>query len=811
VTFSIRNWLRRGRPGASATRGNRRLAQRLVDRGIAAEKTGSATTALDHFRDAVAADGSFAPAHMNLGIAEQAAGDLSAAITCYERAIAVLPSYAAAHYNLGLAHLLSSRYPEAETQFRTALGLQNDFPEAWVGLAGAYEALGRDEDALAALDKAIASRSDYVGALLNTLALLRKLGRFERAIATSRRVLELEPDNYVAHGTLGIGLQALGQLSDAEASYRRALTFNSDYVEAKAHLAVLLQTTGRIQEAIPWLFDLVANEPADTPFRGNLTKALSAGFSISKTGEKGRQTLLSLCKDDDAFVTLSPSIIALMKCDRGFQALQKIAQRGDDPFASPTAEVAAFFRDPLLLASLPRMSFWDAKIEEVLTHVRRCILLRFKPGSGMEFNDPDVPTEFTCALARQCFFSGYAFFVDEDELEQVENLREALQESLGELFARPRALESSLAVVALYDSLHTLKGCERLLEPPMESWSAAFRPLMQEQIADREREIEIAKQLTSITTIDDKISKAVREQYEENPYPRWVVTRRPRTDTIEKLSRRLRPNQEVRVRPRPVPILVAGCGTGKHPISVAITYPDSDILAIDLSLRSLSYAARMTERLGVSNVTYRQADILQLGSLDRRFAIIECVGVLHHLDDPMSGWRTLAGLLESDGLMRIGLYSEKARAAVRTAREFVRSLNVQPTADGIRRCRRAILRLPDGHPAKDIVNWGTDFFLLDGCRDLVMHVQEHQFTLPRIGECLDQLGMEFLGLESSTTTLRRFEEMFSDKQANTNLDAWHQFEEVYPETFLSMYLFWSCRKRTESSSQIAGTIPLSAE
>src|SRR5205814_5471700 len=129
------------------------------------------------------------------------------------------------------------------------------------------------------------------------------------------------------------------------------------------------------------------------------------------------------------------------------------------------------------------------------------------------------------------------------------------------------------------------------------------------------------------------------------------------TETIEQLSSRLRPSQEVRLRPRPVPILIAGCGTGRHPIQVARAYPDVEILAVDLSLASLAYAARMTELLGISNIIYRQADILKLGDLDQRFAVVECSGVLHHLDDPLVGWRVLVKLLESDGLMRISLYS----------------------------------------------------------------------------------------------------------------------------------------------------------
>ena len=236
-----------------------------------------------------------------------------------------------------------------------------------------------------------------------------------------------------------------------------------------------------------------------------------------------------------------------------------------------------------------------------------------------------------------------------------------------------------------------------------------------------------------------------------------------------------------------------GRGTGHGPIQLARAYPDSEILAVDLSLASLAYAARMTEQLGISNITYRQADILKLGDLDRRFAVVECSGVLHHLDDPMAGWRVLVNLLESDGLMQIALYSEKARSAVRAAREFTRSLKLPLTADGIRRCRHAIMGLPDGHHGREIMRY-ADFFILDGCRDMIMHVQEHQFTLPRIQECLDQLGLQFVGFECTTTTRNRFREMFPDSDADTKLEAWHQFEDVYPDTFIGMYAFWCCRK-----------------
>jgi 2-polyprenyl-3-methyl-5-hydroxy-6-metoxy-1,4-benzoquinol methylase len=60
------------------------------------------------------------------------------------------------------------------------------------------------------------------------------------------------------------------------------------------------------------------------------------------------------------------------------------------------------------------------------------------------------------------------------------------------------------------------------------------------------------------------------------------------------------------------------------------------------------YARLMTRVLAVQNLEYAQADILKLGTVDRRFDGIEAVGVLHHLADPEAGWRALGSLLRSE-------------------------------------------------------------------------------------------------------------------------------------------------------------------
>ncbi len=750
------------------------------------------------------------------GLDAEAAGNFEDARRYYAEAIEADPGFAPAHYNLGLIQLGEQSHSMAEASFRTALQSREDFPDAWVALAEVLEASGRDEEALAALDKAAALREHFAGALLNASALLQKMERLEEAGKRLRDLPADFPNAHEAHFNLGIALAAQGRFGQAEECYGRALAINPDYAEACNNLGTALQSQGRLDDALlqfrralslnpglaqaqaniagvlaaqglriqaaRLLFDALEKQPASAQMRATLADTLF-GHTLGTASEKERRILLGLCQDDKvSMLLLAAPIVGLMKADQAFQILLESARRGGDPFAS--AQAQAFFRDPLYLAALPRMAIADPELEEAFTHLRRTILRRLGA-------DAPIPFDFVCALAGQCFYSQFVYFVQEDEERQEQAVRAS---------AIPDSPESTLAVAALYGSLQTLAVSEQLLGRPLSEWSDAFRPLVQEQLVNRRMERELAARIPALTSISDAVSVAVRAQYEENPYPPWVSAQHGVPETFEALCRKLRPGREVRVHARPVPILIAGCGTGHHPVSTALERPDGDILAVDLSLASLAYASRMAARLGITNIAFGQADILRLGELDRRFAIIESAGVLHHLKDPMEGWRVLAGLMEPDGLMRIALYSERARRGIRAAREVLAPLNLPPTAEGIRACRRAILDLPAGHPAKDVLGSG-DFYTLNGCRDLLMHIQEHTFTLPQIRDCLEKLGLRLLRLETDAQTQERFKAMFPDA-ALTDLQAWDRFEAAYPRTFAGMISCW-CEKAKDGDGSIS--------
>jgi SAM-dependent methyltransferase len=240
-------------------------------------------------------------------------------------------------------------------------------------------------------------------------------------------------------------------------------------------------------------------------------------------------------------------------------------------------------------------------------------------------------------------------------------------------------------------------------------------------------------------------------------------------------------------------MLIAGCGTGQHALLAAERYQDANILAIDLSRASLAYAERKRVENGVSNVTFAQADLLRLAELERRFDMIESVGVLHHMAEPLDGWKVLTGLLAPAGVMRIGLYSEIARQPVIRARELIAEWGLGDTAPAIREARRRLI-LEQDDPGLAAHFISPDFFGLSTCRDLLFHVQEHRFTIPELRAAMNLLGLVFLGLDTPGATMSRYRARFADDPHDLDLSHWEVFEHENPGCFGAMYQFRCARQ-----------------
>jgi SAM-dependent methyltransferase len=616
-------------------------------------------------------------------------------------------------------------------------------------------------------------------ALMREAAALQRAGRTADALEAYRKVLRLAPANPEAHNNMAVVLNAAGRRDDAVAAWRRAVRLRPGYALAHHHLGGALIDQGRHMDGLRHHLEAFRRDRDRPEFRQALAAALRP-VRFAAASPAVREILLALFAADDLdHQDLAEASLGLLKAAPAFERAAAAAGAGDGAdFAAVAADrrFTDWLADPLLQAVLRQTIVADATVEGVLTRLRRHWLL----GLGRDgFND--WHRSALAALAHQCFNNEYLFEETPAETPAVA----ALPDRLG-----GGADDPALALYAAYRPLYTLPRGGRL---PADT--GPFADLVRRQVAEPGAEREIAATLPRLTAIDDPTSAAVRRQYEEGPYPRWLGLARRRPRSLAEVVGELFPGVDLDRLPAAAPrILVAGCGTGRHALRVACRYTDADVLAVDLSRAALAYGARLAGRMGIDNVRFAQADILHLGGLRQRFELIECSGVLHHMADPVAGWRVLTGLLAPNGLMKLGLYSRLGRGSMAAARRLVAERGFPATPTGIREARQAIRALPPDHPARAVAE-EFDFFTTSACRDLLFNVQEVCFDVPEIAAAIDALGLEFLGFELFDDALRRaYRARFPAHRSLAELGNWDLFEREHPASFRTMYQFW-CRRR----------------
>ena len=97
---------------------------------------------------------------------------------------------------------------------------------------------------------------------------------------------------------------------------------------------------------------------------------------------------------------------------------------------------------------------------------------------------------------------------------------------------------------------------------------------------------------------------------------------------------------------------------------------------------------------GSGSVELAQADNLEQDGLARRFDVIQCSGVRHHLEPPAQGLAVLASLLAPEWKMKLSLYIEMAHAGVVAARALIAAAEYAADRGGLRAAPQATMARP---------------------------------------------------------------------------------------------------------------------
>jgi tetratricopeptide (TPR) repeat protein/SAM-dependent methyltransferase len=745
----------------------------LFNAAVSHHQTGALGEAERQYRQVLKVAPNHADSLHNLGLIALARGDATAAAELFDKAIKINGQVAEYHYNAALAWRALKRNDQVATHLERAIALRGDHALAHLNLGNVRREQGRVADAIACYERAIAIAPTLAVARFNLANVLSEQGRPDAAVAQYNQVLTSDPNHAETHGNLGTALIALGRIGDAVGHFERAVALKPDLFEAYDNLGHAYLAMGDVRSAI--LAAGRALELKETP-AGKIFFAQC--FRYGKfTADNGRFRQLALRALREGWthprelVQVSLSLVAINGAigDAVARATRAWPARLAAVELFGTSGLDALARDELLRCLLESAPLTDIGFERLLANVRTAMLAAAEIGEACE----DSVLGFYCAVARQCYENDYVYSFADGEAERAQRLRECLDQALA---SGPDCPPLWLAVVGAYGPLHMLVNAQALLQ---RSWPPSVHALLVQQVEEPAEERRLAATMPALTDIDGEVSRVVRRQYEENPYPRWVRPALPQQHT---LLAGWTPGQTPEV-------LIAGCGTGLSAITFAQTAPDARILAIDLSLASLSYAKRMARALGFANIEFAQADITKAEAIGRSFDFIDCSGVLHHLGDPWQGWRALLALLRPGGVMQIGLYSKLARQNVVAARALIAERGYRGVADDIRHCREEILSAADGSLLKSASTF-SDFFTTNECRDLIFHVQEHQMTLLEIKAFLAATGLQFTGFVLDPATQQQFAARFPEPEGMLDLDRWHAFETEAPATFTKMYQFF---------------------
>ena len=750
------------------------------DLAVSLQTDGKLLEAKKSYGEALALQHHYPEARNNLGLVLKGLGNLESAEANFRIAVIDKPDYARGHYNLACTLKELGKSEEAEQSLRQALTIKNDYAAALFALGNLLHERHAWEKARDAFVDLILLEPDHYSAHINLGNTLLELDQKKEAAARYSEAILLNPGALEGHYNLGKLHHSAGRWRQAEASYRRAISLDPESDAAHNDLASTLLELGHTSVAIEHYGKAISLKPDEKSYYFNLGQTLS-GIEFTSFSSKLYPLLENLLLIGDCVrpEAIANAICSLVKLDPVMVELFRV-QAISGNHSSIDLILNQLKELPILYCLMTSSVLPDLELEKFFTAIRKVLLEEIetlKESSGL--------VACLSALSVQCLVNEYVYLETLGEEALVERLEHKIADQISQSLCPAM---SEILLLASYRPLHHYDWCNQI-----ESLNSV--PDVKARLIDQPlTEKALKRSITAITDVTDVISQEVQDQYEENPYPRWVqALTAPERVTLQEWAKASGHNIDFGALPRNtgLEILIAGCGTGIHPIEVASRYVDCEILAVDLSRTSLAYAQRTADEMGIENISFRLADILRLDQLDSLFDIIESVGVLHHTGNPFESWQVLTRLLKPGGMMKIGLYSELARAHIVEIRQEIKSQGLGTSADHIKNFRQSLIQSTETH--HQLLSHSVDFFSVSALRDLVFHTQEHRFTVPEIQSHLDGLGLTFCGFELPKNSINEFKQTFGHASDVFDLSLWQRFEEANPSTFAKMYQFW-CQK-----------------
>lgn len=256
-------------------------------------------------------------------------------------------------------------------------------------------------------------------------------------------------------------------------------------------------------------------------------------------------------------------------------------------------------------------------------------------------------------------------------------------------------------------------------------------------------------------TDSQTVSAAVAKLYDTYPFPPEPLLDEPPPgynwrwnwqSAYSFCTGRMPEKQEIR-------ILDAGCGTGVGTEYLVHLNPQAQVVGIDLSSGALAVAKERCQRSGADRVEFHHLSLYDVDQIPGQFDLINCVGVLHHLPDPIRGIQALAPKLAPGGLFHIFVYAELGRWEIKLMQEAIALLQGNQRGDyqdGVKVGRQIFASLPENNRLvkREKERWSLENHRDECFADMYVHPQEIDYNIDSLFKLIEASGLEFLGFSN---------------------------------------------------------------
>ena len=606
-----------------------------------------------------------------------------------------------------------------------------------------------------------------------------ELKKYEKAINNFESIIKIDSHFSDAYYNLGIIFKNISQIDKSIDNFEKCIKINPKKFEAYNNLGNVYRDKQQIDTAFNLYIESLEINPNYLIALQNLGVCLQ-DYEFIKYSVVSEKHVINLLEKNKILrpVDIVNNLIKFIYLNKEYELIISNTIKLKNG-VSLDKLIDEFLKIKILMQLIKITPITNLKIEKKIKDLRSKILLKIN-----SINNLENAFKLMKLIASQCYINEYIYQIKAEEKLVLIKLEKGLKNKF-EINDNNKTI-LKVALLASYKPLVEFDLPSEILNIP------EIKDLVDQQINNPQIEVNIQKNIKS-KEIKNSVSQKVKIQYEKNPYPRWekiALKTAPEIPVKYFNSLNLNFSRELINNWDNINVLVAGCGTGQHAIATASKYKRSFITAIDLSINSLSYAKRKADELEIKNIEFVQMDILDLKRINKKFNIIESIGVLHHMDNPFEGWRILNDNLENGGMMMIGLYSNIAREHIVKIRNDIKSKSFNFDKKNIIKFREKIIS--SNNLDYKLIKQSPDFYSFSNLIDLLFHVQESRFTIPEINKYINNLSLKFCGFENRQL-INLFSKTYRNHKDLYNLDLWNKFELDNTRIFAGMYQFW-CQK-----------------